>query len=861
MAGEPVVQTYIDFGADGTFSVGDEVTSAVKTDEGLAWSYGRSADYGFDAQGQSTFTLNNKTGAFTGLVQVGLPVLVKSTFSGTTTAQFFGYVQRSTPDYASGTILVTVYDQLRRYADVDCVVPSSLFVTRSGRDCRVAILEDFERGILNFLPNPSFETNINQWVGTGTTRITTDHSNVAGATGTASMQWVAPGAGSVYAITYLTPYVLAGQVYRFRIDLKASVGSPNVTVSFINTLTLASYGAQTFAATNAWATYTTAVAAPSTFQAQGQGVLGGAGAWAAQVSVDSACTLLLDCAMVTRGQATYPYADVGVGRWVNYVANGGFDGGALNGWYDAWTNLCTNGGFEAGITGWTGITQNATQHFYGANSGHIGAAATAKFPFVGTFALGATYGIGMWVFQSNGASMLNVPFILGSIGTPADGVTHTVATIPINTWTYVTWQWSPSANRTDAQFALTPGNVVFIDGVTCVRMDPAMSAVPNWSDSGPGSGAGTFTTSRAINNTHPKWGVLSQNVVTPATSGSGRVYDFNHSGAYFVTGKQCVVSVWLYATTAMPYKIGVAHNKGDGTWEDTSTTGTLVANTQTQVTFTVTPTVSYGDPIVPGAFAELFSTSLDTVLYVIQTNATTRTFWIDGVRVMPGSVADNYEQPYWTLPSTGEATDQYTTSASFSGSALDCLNQLNKLTMTRHWVEPTLVAPYYQYQTEDRVAATTKVNQDTLTSSFSGFTNTDVDKDLVVNVLAVGYAGGTVYFSDQGSVTAYGESDGPSISGGSFFPDTTIPASLASAMFARYKDPKARPTLVLPGGTTAQYLTQVNRNVNDLITLILVSIYGTIFTAKKFVIVKVDQKVSLASGKWTTSYGLEEYPF
>ncbi len=72
---------------------------------------------------------------------------------------------------------------------------------------------------------------------------------------------------------------------------------------------------------------------------------------------------------------------------------------------------------------------------------------------------------------------------------------------------------------------------------------------------------------------------------------------------------------------------------------------------------------------------------LDVVGYLYQTDATARTFLVDGARAIPSSTADAYEKAQWGL--AVESSD-HTRRLPPLGSALTSLSQLNALALVRH---------------------------------------------------------------------------------------------------------------------------------------------------------------------------------
>ncbi len=855
----PTLTVRIDLNSDGDFTDTDEdVTSYVRSDSDIAWTRGRSADFSAEATGSASFTLRNDDGHFTTLIGngslvPGRPVHIYATYSGSDYPQFFGYVQRITPDAVAKTVAITCYDVLQRMAETDTVVPANSIVARCARDYRIEALSDFERGNWNLVTNGSFETDTSGWTTSGgstLTRITGDHY-----VGAACGQWVS--SSQFHWVAYavrLVPTFFAGQVYRVSFWAKLSSGDGTCRADLFND----SAGAgsethivtRTLTFTGSWTRYTMTYALDQTTTASSTAPLTFR---LYRAAATAGGTILIDGVQVTRGQADY-LTTTEAGRWPNLCGNGGFDGGVLNGWHDAWANLCTNPSFESDTTGWsvagdaftsaaTSITRSTSQAAVGTASGLVDVNAGGQGTFYalsGTFVSGVTYDVSLRFYAVTGSP--TVTYGIGSQGTPSDK-SESSATASSSAWTTRTFTWTPSSNRTDAHVyaktAITLGDF-YLDAVSVTRRSSSATSGPAYSDTGPGGG-GVPPTSSAIGAT-AKYGASSQSVVAPATAGAGRIYDFSHFGSYFISGRSYTLSVWLYCSGSLPYKVGIGRNKADGSWDEASTTGTASAATWTQATVTWTPTAD-------GSSAVAF----DTVLYVWQTDATSRTFYIDGVRVIPGNAADAFEMSQWNLAAGAECSDVYLTTTA-SGSCLQTLTTLNGLTLSRHWIVPAMASPWYAYTTRDRDSLATKSSAETYDDDVNAMDQAEIDRAQIINIQPVTSASGTDYYSDQTSINTYGLRPGNGISGGSFFPNRTIPDLVGAALLTNYSAPRARPSMTVVN----RFPSQLQRDLDDLVTVTYARLG---ITAREYLILRAETRVSAGRNLWTTVYGLEEYAY
>lgn len=786
----------------------------------------------------------------------GRPVHIYGTYSATDYPLFYGFIERLVPDPENDTVSVVCYDVLRRFSETSVVATAPSFMQLTPREHRLLALSDYERGNRNLLyPNPSFETNLTGWTDTGgiASRLTTD---AAPGAGTACMQIAATGASQEvhYNLYGVRPAWFSGEQFTFSVYLRTTAGTQTWTL--LMGITGGTQTSRTVTVTSSWTRFSVTHTFDATYDDQDVPMV--------QILASGSGTIRADAAAVTRGVALYPYSDAGTGRWPNLVSNSSFEVSSGAGWADAWSNICTNPSFETNTTGWavtadsfhtaaTSITRSTggTQKF-GTAHGDVavtGSGQGAHYAVTGTFVAGTTYKFSIWALDAGAG---NVKVFIGSNGTPADSVTSGSLAITGSYQEY-TLEWTPSSNRTDVHVGIfrfsAVSDTISIDGIYIYRLDAAgLGGYPAYSDVGPGNGtAGSFVTSNTLVSTPVQYGAQSCQTVTPATTGAGRVYDFARVQVKFRGSQSYNVSVWLRSTTAMPYKVGIGANKGDGTWDEASTTGTLSSNTWTQVTVNWTPSA---DRSAANAW--------DVVLYVMQTNATGRTFFLDGIRVIPGSSSDSFEMSQWQVPATAE-DEAWAASAQFSGSLFEVLTSINDLNLSRHWIKPTMTSPFYTYVLEDRdTFAAKSVAEDTGTNGLDGWADTDVDRATIVNIVPVrsliGATTQTDYIQDEDSITRYGERPYQLIDGATLWGTSQMPVNVGNALIARYKHPRIRPRSL----RVNVFPNMLQRDLNDVIE---VSFPRFLLSDQRFCILTSELSIDGAGGQWKQELILEEYPF
>lgn len=551
-------------------------------------------------------------------------------------------------------------------------------------------------------------------------------------------------------------------------------------------------------------------------------------------------------------------------------------------------NLLTNSSFESDTAGWTAtagvLTRRTTDNAPDAGSAYMEfnpAAAgnqARAYPYLSPIYMATqAYCFSVWLKNDTG----NNNVVIG-IGTDfGAGAANTERTVGTNeTWQRFSVVYTLPATVTAS--GATPlavwiessdaGNNTRIDAAMVTRgselhgyADEGTGRFPNfvgngdfegggtksltlqgWADAfaGPGGGGGTGVSSTSMSTT-AKYGARSHQWGSAASTGSGRVYDFNHYGPVFVASEPYTASVWIRPSSNMPYLVGIGADKGGGLWDEASTSGTATANTWTQVTVPWTPSADRSS-----------SVALGVVLYVWQTDATARTVRIDGVRVIPGSTADDFEMAQWDVAVGAEADDLYLTTAALEGDALEVLGKLNALEFTRHFIRPIVADPFYQYVTIDRETfdAGAYGSVATYTEDIQGWDDLDLDDEAVINVVEITHAGGTEYYSDGDSIDRHGERAGTVIDGAAFFPNRTIPDEVGPAILDRYKRVVLRPTMTIE----QQYAAQLAIDLQQVITA---TIAMFLLNAQEFVVLREDLAITNAGQSWVSTLALETYPF
>jgi len=769
----------------------------------------------------------------------GRPVHIYATYSATDYPQFYGYIERLTPDPRARTVTITCYDLLRRLGEVEVVVPATA-ITRWNRDYRTEALGDFERGSHNLVSNPDFATNTAGWGTNGTSfsRVTGETGLPSGLT-TAGEYICTSSTQLLYHDVRMAPIIPTGVTYRLSAYMRVPSGSSSWKLTLQQIYLATQERDRIVNLTTTWQRVTltfktneTTSASSNVFRAIVKSVAGGGG------------TVRIGAVSLTRGPELHAYSGVGTGRWPNWVGNAGM--ATASGWLPAFMNRCLNADFESDASGWTGtadwtsvgslsVARSTTYAYLGSASlqaTHSGASQYegAKYEVTGTFKAGVQYQAYAFVRSSTGT--VAVRLCVGDYATDWTQYNANATT----TWAQVGVTWTPAADRTSVAVGFcfsTASAVTYWDGVYLAE------AGTGWSLTGPGGGAMPATTCLQSSSAH-LFGPNSMEAVTSAVAPCGIYYDFAVLEPYFVAGRSYTASVWLYcATGSLPYRVGVgSNNLTDGTWDDASTTGTASTGTWTKVSATWTPATDHS------------SLAGRSVLFVYQTDATARAFYVAGPRCIPGSTADDFEMTQWDL---GVEDDIWSATGAFSGSGLSVLGEINALSLTRHWISATMASPWYAYTTRGRTEVA--ASAETYNDDVADMSAAEIDRNSIVNTVGLTHLLGIEYYSDPASVATYGVRSGRPLNGATVWSDAWPYAdTLGAALVARYKDPRARPTITVVN----RFPSLLQRQPDDLVTVNLARLR---IAGGKYLIQSMTTTVSAGGLVWRTTYQLEEYPY
>lgn len=765
-----------------------------------------------------------------GMLVSGRPVYVSATYGGQEYAQFFGYVQRFSPDTSAKTVSLTAYDVLGRMADTNVNIPTG---PATAYDWRIALLNESEGGNLNLLANPGFDTSLTAWTTSGgltTSRITTDGAPGTSAT-TACAQLVFTSATGSFASDCrgAVSKFYASQTYQVSVYLKSSSGQPvKITASLGGTT-----ADSTVTPTSTWVRYSVGVTPTSTVSAASAAgtitITPGSGA-------SFNMTVLVDAAAITKGSNLQPYAAIGSGLQENLCANGSFEGASTTGWSAVNVNtsntvaIYASGGASAITTG-LGVTNWATAYLDYNSSPDFASYATARngygvghrVPFSGTFAAGTTYTMTFsGIAYDNATFKKTLEYRFGtstdySSGSCAASVEDYGGRVAVSlTWTPSTtvssgvylWAWTVSTcDATTYPSGVSNHALTFGVGITYTA-------------------ASSFTSTLSATTTTPKVGTYCLSAVTTGP-GCGAAYDFGAEGIYF-TARLYSVNLWLRSSVSQQIAVTVL-----GT-----TTNVSATSAWTAVNLTLTPSTSYGATMT---------------LYIKV--AASSTIWIDGVAIVAGALSGPTAKSHWIIPSTGpESTDTYSSTATYSGTASDGLSTLNALTLSRHIVPATTTSPYYEHVDIDREMFVSLAISEVL-SEAEDFTSLDSDRTSANNIVVVAYGSTSSHtYSDGVSIQQIGQSPSPQqINGADWFPDTTLPDIIGPAFLARYGRLRTRPRLQV----TNSFPNQLERELQELVQ---VDIPSWRYIGWLGTIQSIETRVSEAGQRWETTYLLEQYP-
>ncbi len=799
------------------------------------------------------------------------PVHIYSTYSSVDDPQFYGFIQRVSPNYADRTVAVTCYDPLAAMGRLSIAAPQR---SRTHREIRLDALNAYGAGWRNMLEsNPSFEVDTAGWATTtGTlTRITTDAAPVAGA-GTACAELVS-GAAAVVTSPLVPAISSPGLYFRGSIWLKLISGAASVTVSVYDN---AGFGISNYKAVTAILTVGNWTKIEDVWQAGGPLVAG----IRFRLDVGPSTTLRIDAAQLTMGPEARPFA-AGVGAagtlGFSYLDDPSFEvKPAVATWRGLRDNLVSNSGFEVDTAGWSadgdafvspaGIARDISRSQSGVASGLLSSTNNVSLPNKGvSYALPGVFRAGIaytaTAFYQGPSSAADLEIGLGSAGTPADVASKPYAVFGAPpTWKYMSVTWTPTADRTDAHlfFRTQSANIqplAYIDSVMVFEagIDIASVYQPSFGFGGPPREPPKVVRTAAAS------GSRALEVSTTAKNKSGVGYALLGAPGFLAVGR-----VTFYANVTYTFVCSVRLVDGnaalaiglgsENTPADSVTVPFVATGSWVQRSVTWTPTADRTDVT---CFIRMDSGSAASI------------FQVDACALYPGSTAIAAEPGFANLP----VEDIRAPNAVLTGTVTSILAAVNAATASRHWIEPTMVAPWWTYSVETAQTADSKAFAEAIVEDIADATNFDLDDSSIINVQVVEGSGyyvdqttGAIYdavglsrtvVSDGPSLRTFGRRDGKPIGGALVESpplDATFLSDLGAYIVRRYKDGAPRPRI----RRTNIWPSQLQRRLNDVVTL---TFARQRLLAQPYAIVSLTTKVSESGQRWDTEYTLEQYPY
>jgi hypothetical protein len=354
------------------------------------------------------------------------------------------------------------------------------------------------------------------------------------------------------------------------------------------------------------------------------------------------------------------------------------------------TNLITNSSFESSTSGWTGIaggttlSTSTTSPIDGTQT--LQASTTAQSnrgaKYLYMFKPNTTYTFSVWAGVASGtpgAFFQLIHIENGSTLTSGCPTTQTLTTTMTKyTCTFTTGSTIVSGDGVGMRYtnATTAFNFLFDaaqlevgSSNSTYNTDPTFNLVanPNIENNTDGwSKKGNSGVAISSSDDLAKFGSHSLKVTTTANANDGATYNFTPAPSSRYT-----LSFWGYATSTTGANISVGHRENTTTGDANCLTSQTITTTWTQYscTFTTNATVNDTTPTIG--------------VYIKQSNATARTFYIDGLTLVAGGVAQSYAVPAASLQAdplysniilnggnSGEI-GPWRTNANITGTALD----------------------------------------------------------------------------------------------------------------------------------------------------------------------------------------------
>ena len=565
------------------------------------------------------------------------------------------------------------------------------------------------------------------------------------------------------------------------------------------------------------------------------------------------------------------------------------NGGASRSYWDSVpVNRVANPGFEASTTGWN-ITANGPEltsaavsilRTAGGQSGSWRAAVavnTTAYSQSGawtdlsahTFKKDVTYRISAWFRAPVGRT---VTAAIYSNGSPADYAGYAKTGSP-TTWTNLTVNWTPTADRSDAHLAMgfTHGGAggaatMDIDSLAvwvvdskegawwdltyadplCLSSTARESVVTRVEGTGP-YGLGTYLNATAASGASMAflwWSPGAWNGGTPADGGFP--VQWGGQGLAFLDGLRYTATAWLKGSGTGRIRIG---KQGIPASSASSSTAALTGSWQR---FTVSWTAPAG------------ANHCDVALVAETTGATVD---VGGVTVVQGTTAWDW-CPTVGLDGLDTTEDgMRVCRVTPSGKPIDVLKALNAVSFANHWCEPLAVYPWWRYRTRCIPSLATKTVAETYDDDVSGYTGAKQTYDSLINV--VHYTTGTTYFDGSGSFqTAVAKTEGEVTDAAS----TAVYGEIATDIGSDYLEPGSTALATIPAYILDRYAVQRQRFsfvvenrwpsqlLRDLDDLVVLSLPRIGLVNGHFIVVGIAHDISATGRRWRTTYQVEAAP-
>lgn len=802
------------------------------------------------------------------LLSPGAPIHAYASTAGTLYPQFYGAIERITPQPDSMTAQIVAYDPLKALA----VPISDSLAYSTARDARYAVLDDAVRAVTavnNLLPNGDFSVGTAGWTLTSATRVTTPSHQ-----GSASLK--IPGNGNASTIgsaaSNLMPSIsfTTGVVYTATFWAKLIGAADNFILYFGNGTFDGNYAITTGSTPNVpspdatWRQYTITITMPTTTSTPMLGVV--------PTSGNSARGVYIADVMIVQGSiAPTSYIDFSApkGRQTNYWNIAGYQSAEIT---TLWvngnvTNMVANAEADTDTSGWL----TTVDAFYTTALGTVSRITAGNYG-IGVFATAFQFAAGLggddgaycaitnYTFRANqlytlyfdvdGGNTSN-PFTIGigSNGTPTDKSQNAAVTGNVKAQYVVSW--TPVADRNDAHVFIKLVGTIRISGFVVVN------STSNYMRQGfraPSAITQAQTISLVSSGvSHPK----CVRVLTYARTGSGVVIS---SPLNQYPGGQYTATMKLRATSGSPtvnVVVGAPHGQ--------------ISNVPVNwKTFTLSTTWLPFSVTFQGIAADTTSGNTVKVAVVTATNAAV-TFEIDDFALTMGTAV----QPFLVPEAAGvdQAESDIIRSYSIATTASSVLATLNSAFMGRHWYTAQMGRPWGIYNSFARKSLPAKPIAesyvDTTGDGIQGFKGFEKDRQTIKNLATAAFSStavtpGTAVLvtvsyaltaSDATSIARYGlipatVGDSSLVNGPA--PGDTTAQDLLTLTLNRYKIARSRPVMA----SDMHFPQMLQRLPNDLLA---VTYAREKLVSQRYLILSRRLTIDQSGLEWKSEYTLEEF--